>query len=144
MFPVLQIGSLALRLPGLLLIVGLWLSTLLIDREAPRRGVSGAAVNSMIFYALLGGLLGARLGYALRYLEVYLENPLALVSLNPRTLAPLEGLVAAGIVALIYAQRKRLPLWPTLDVLAPCRVCGSGASLQRGCFWRRDAGPLGD
>ncbi len=119
MFPVLQIGSLALRLPGLLLIVGLWLATFLVDREAPRRGVSGAVVNSLIFYALIGGLLGARLGYALGYFDVYLKNPLALISLNPDALAPLEGAVSAGIVALIYAQRKRLPLRPTLDVLAP-------------------------
>lgn len=119
MFPVLQIGSLALRLPGLLLIIGLWLATFLVDREAPRRGLSGAAVNSMIFYALIGGLLGARLGYALGYLDVYLKNPLALISLNPDALAPLEGAVSAGIVALIYAQRKRLPLRPALDILAP-------------------------
>jgi phosphatidylglycerol:prolipoprotein diacylglycerol transferase len=119
MFPVLQIGSLALRLPGLFLIVGLWLSTLLIDREAPRRGQSAGAINSMVFYALIGGLIGARLGYALRYLDAYLSNPLALVSLSPSTLSILEGFVMAGIVALAYAQRKGLSLWPTLDALTP-------------------------
>lgn len=119
MFPVLQIGSLAIRLPGLLVLVGLWLATFLIDRQAPRRGVPGADVNTMILYALLSGLLGARLGYALRYLDAYLENPLALFSLNPGTLSMLEGVVAAGIVSVIYAQRKRLPLWLTLDTLTP-------------------------
>lgn len=119
MFPILQIGSLALRLPGLLILVGFWLATLLIDREAPRRGISGADLNSMVFYALLGGLLGARLGYALRYLDIYLQNPLAFVSLTPGTLSLLEGIAAVGIVALIYAQRRRLPFLPTLDALTP-------------------------
>lgn len=119
MFPVLQIGSLALRLPGLLLIIGLWLSTLLIDREAPRREISPAAVNSMVFYALLGGLVGARLGYALRYLDTYLANPLAFISLNPNSLSMLEGFVTAGIVAMVLAQRRSLPFWPTLDILTP-------------------------
>jgi phosphatidylglycerol:prolipoprotein diacylglycerol transferase len=119
MFPVLHIGSLALRLPGLLLIIGIWLSTFLIDREAPRRGLPAGAVNSMVFYALLGGVIGARLGYALRFLDAYLSNPLALFSLTPGTLSPLDGFVAAGIIAVIYAQRRKLPSWPTLDALAP-------------------------
>jgi prolipoprotein diacylglyceryltransferase len=52
-------------------------------------------------------------------LDTYLQNPLALISLNPGTLAPLEGLVAAGLTALVYAQWKHLPLWPTMDALAP-------------------------
>ncbi len=119
MFPVLQIGSFALRLPGLFLILGLWLSTFLIDREAPRRGLSAAVMNNMVFYALIGGLVGARLGYALRYLDAYLSNPLAFVSLDPNTLSILEGFVTAGIVAVVYAQRKGLPFWPTLDSLTP-------------------------
>lgn len=119
MFPVLQIGSFALRLPGLFLILGLWLSTFLIDREAPRRGLSAAAINSMIFYALIGGLVGARIGYALQYLDAYLSNPLAFVSLDPNTLSMLEGFVAAGIVSIVFAQRKGLPFWPTLDSLTP-------------------------
>ena len=119
MLPVLQIGSLAIRLPGLLVLFGLWLPTFLIDRQAPRRGVPGTDVNNMILYALLGGVLGARLGYALRYLDIYLENPLAIISLNPSTLSMLEGIAAAGIVAVVYGHRKRLPLWPTLDTLTP-------------------------
>lgn len=119
MYPVLQIGPLALRLPGLILIIGLWLSTFLIDREAPRRDISPGAVNSMVFYALLGGLLGARLGYALRYLDTYLANPLAFISLNPDSLSILEGFVTAGIVAVVFAQRRNLPFWRTLDVLTP-------------------------
>jgi phosphatidylglycerol:prolipoprotein diacylglycerol transferase len=103
----------------LFLILGLWLSTFLIDREAPRRGLSAAAINSMIFYALIGGLVGARLGYALRYLDAYLSNPLAFVSLDPSALSMFEGFAVAGIVSIVYAQRKGLPFWPTLDSITP-------------------------
>jgi phosphatidylglycerol:prolipoprotein diacylglycerol transferase len=44
---------------------------------------------------------------------------LGLISLNPNTLAPFEGVLAALIVALIYGQRKHLPLIPTLDAFTP-------------------------
>ncbi len=62
--------------------------------------------------------MGARQGHAARFLDVYLENPLGLFSLNPSTLAPLDGMVAGLVAATIYGQRKKLPLWPTLDALA--------------------------
>ncbi|MEX0788582.1 MAG: prolipoprotein diacylglyceryl transferase family protein [Anaerolineales bacterium] len=120
MFPLLQLGPLALRLPGLFLLMGIWVGTSLIDREAPRHNVSGAALNNLVLYALIAGIVGARLGYALRYFQVYAEDPLSLVSLNPNTLSPLEGAVTALVVALVLAQRWRLTLWRSLDALTPC------------------------
>ncbi|OGO19549.1 MAG: hypothetical protein A2Z14_06500 [Chloroflexi bacterium RBG_16_48_8] len=53
------------------------------------------------------------------FIDVYVENPLSLFSLNLATLAQEEGLLAGLLAAWIYGQRKGLPLWPTLDALAP-------------------------
>lgn len=119
MFPVLQLGPLALQLPGLLTLLGVWLGTHLIEREAPRHNLPAGTLSNMVFFSLLGGIAGARLGYALHFLQVYSKDPLDLVSLNPNTLAPFEGVVAALIVALIYGQRRHLPLFPTLDAFTP-------------------------
>lgn len=119
MFPILSVGPLALQLPGLFLLVGIWVGTLLIDREASRYKLAASILNNLVLIALVAGMLGARLGYALRFVDVYLREPVGLFSLNPSTLAPTEGLVAGVIVALIYAQRKKLPLWSTLDALTP-------------------------
>lgn len=119
MLPILQIGPLALQLPGLLLLLGLWVGTLMAERAAKFHQLSSAAVSNMIFYALIGGILGARLGYVLRFFDLYLQSPLGILALNPNTLSPLEGVVAALLVAIVFAQRKGLPLWETLDVLTP-------------------------
>jgi prolipoprotein diacylglyceryltransferase len=119
MLPVVNIGPLALQVPGLLLLAGLWISMWLVDRESTRLGLRGDWVGNMIFYGLLAGVLGARLGYALRFVDIYLDDPLALLSLNTQTFSPLEGAIAALIVAVVYGQRKGLPLLPTLDALAP-------------------------
>lgn len=123
MFPVLQLGPLALQLPGLLLLLGVWVGTNLIEREAPRHNLPAGVLSNMVFFSLLGGIAGARLGYALRFLQVYSKDPIGLVSLNPNTLAPFEGIVAALIVALIYGQRRHLPLFPTLDAFTPGLAC---------------------
>ncbi len=119
MFPILQIGPLAIQLPGLLLLLGVWLGTIVAERFAGRFQVSTSAVSNMIFYALIGGVIGARLGYALRFLDLYLEAPLGIFALNPNTLSLLEGSLTAAIVAIIFGQRRKLPFWRTLDVLAP-------------------------
>jgi phosphatidylglycerol:prolipoprotein diacylglycerol transferase len=119
MFPILQVGPLAVRVPGLILLAGVWVGVSLVEREAPRHKLSAGVLTNMIFYALVAGILGARLWYALRFFNIYVEDPLALLSVNPSTLAPLEGALTGALTAVIYTQRKSLPLWPTLDTLAP-------------------------
>ena len=119
MLPILQVGPLAIQLPGLLLLLGFWLGTLSAERAARASRISTTLVSNMIFYSLIGGILGARLGYVLQFLDLYLEAPLGIIALNPNTLSLREGLVAGGIVAIVFAQRKGLPFWQTLDVLAP-------------------------
>jgi prolipoprotein diacylglyceryl transferase len=119
MFPILQLGPLALQLPGLALLIGVWVGTWLIDRVAPRYKVSATVLNNMVLVGLVAGIVGARLWYALRYLDVYLNNPLSLFSLNPSTLASTEGILTGLLAAMIYGQRNQLSLWPTLDALAP-------------------------
>lgn len=119
MFPTLQIGPLALQMPGLLLLLGIWLATVLIERAAPVHKVPANVVVNMVFYALIGGIVGARLGYVLRFLNLYLDQPLSILALNPNTLSPAEGAVSMLVVAIIYGQRKGLPALRTLDALTP-------------------------
>ncbi len=119
MFPILQIGPLAIQAPGLFLLAGAWVALNVVEREAPRYKTSAAVVSNLILIGLLAGILGARLWYAIRFFSVYLENPLSLFSLNPSTLAAEEGILTGLIAAIIYGQRKGLRLWPSMDVLAP-------------------------
>ena len=93
MFPILQIGPLAIQVPGLVLLVGVWVALNMVEREAPRHKVSAADISNLILIGLVAGILGARLWYALRFLSVYVDNPLSLFSLNPSTLAAEEGSV---------------------------------------------------
>jgi prolipoprotein diacylglyceryltransferase len=45
-FPILQVGPLAIQLPGLFLLGGIWVGTWMLDREAPKHGVSGSALSA--------------------------------------------------------------------------------------------------
>ncbi len=117
MYPILQIGPLAIQLPGLLLLAGLWTGSQLAERETARYKLDPGLISNMIFIALAAGIIGARLGYALKYIDLYLSEPLNLLALNLNTLSTMEGIAVGLIAALIFAQRKGLSLLPTLDTL---------------------------
>ncbi len=119
MLPILQVGPLAVQLPGLFLLAGVWVGVSLMEREARRLKLDSAVLSNMVLIGLVAGVLGARLAYALRFIEVYLDAPLGLISLNPSTLSAPEGALIGLLVAAGYAARRGLPLWPTLDALAP-------------------------
>ncbi len=119
MFPVLQIGSLALPVPGLVLLIGVWVGLWLAEREAARLSLNPEAVYNRAFIGLAAGLIGARLAYVARYMSTYAHDPLSVFSLNPASLAPNEGVLIGGVAAVFYGARRKLPLRLTLDALAP-------------------------
>lgn len=119
MFPVLQIGPVALPLPGLILIAGVWIGLLLSERYALRQGANPEHIYNLAFTGLVVGLLGARMGYVLAYPAPFLSNPISLVSANPGLLDPVAGVVTGCLAGLIFGQRKHLPFWGTLDLLTP-------------------------
>jgi len=119
MFPVLQLGSIALPVAPLALMLGVWAGAWLAEHEATRLGLNGDKVAGLVLIGIVAGLLGARLGYVAQHLGSFVTDPLGVVSLTPTTLALGPGLLIAGIAMLIAGQRKHLPLWRTLDALAP-------------------------
>jgi len=119
MLPILNIGPLAIQLPGLLLIVGLWLGLTLAERFSSRYQVNPSKLYNLVFIALISAAIGARLTYVIRYPGAFRDNLISLVSLNPGLLDPLGAVAGALIAALVYGQRKELSLWPTLDALTP-------------------------
>ena len=119
MLPILQAGPVAIQMPGLILLAGVWVAVSLTDREAPRYSLRASVMSNMILLGLVVGILSARLWYAIRFFDVYLDNPLSVFSLNPTTLAPIEGALTGLAAAAYYGYRKGLPLWPTLDAMTP-------------------------
>ncbi len=119
MFPYLRLGPFLLQMPLLALVIGFWIGSTFMEREAVRLGLNKEKINNLIGYGLVGGILGARLAYAAQYASVYLANPLGLFSLSTSTLSPVGGFVIGIGAATLYANRKKLPLRQTLDALTP-------------------------
>jgi prolipoprotein diacylglyceryltransferase len=119
MLPTIQLGPLSLQVPGLVVLVGLWIGLTLSERRAKLRGENPSHLYNLVFIALVAGLVGARLSYALTYPDAFTANPLSLVSINPGLFDPFAGMLIAAAAAAVYLYRKQIPFWPTLDSLTP-------------------------
>lgn len=119
MYPVLRVGPLALAVPGLALLLGIWVGLWLAEKEAVRLKLNAETVYTLAFIGLGVGLIGARLAYVARYWSAYASDPLSVFSPNPATLTPMEGALLGIVAAVIYGVRRKLPLRLTLDALAP-------------------------
>jgi len=119
MFPILQLGPLAVQTSGLMLLLGLWIGLSLAEREAKRLNQNADAIYNLAFTGIIAGLVGARLSYVARYPAAYAADPLSLFSPNPSTLSAFEGFVIALLAMWIYMQRRKMNLRLALDSFAP-------------------------
>lgn len=117
MFPVIQLGPLVIQTPGLLLLFGFWVGMELAEKHAIQRSIPEGRVYNLIWVSLVTGLLGARLGFIAQYPAAFASSPLSILALSPQMLSLPSGLLAAFLTALVITQRKKLPVWPTLDSL---------------------------
>lgn len=119
MMPVLQIGPIALPMPALIVILGIWLGLALAERFAARNRLTGDYIFNLALTGLVVGLVAARLGYVLRYPYAFSENIMDVFSRNLGLFDTQTGFVVGLIASAIYAQRKQISLKATLDALTP-------------------------
>jgi 2-amino-4-hydroxy-6-hydroxymethyldihydropteridine diphosphokinase len=127
MFPIINLGPLALQAAGFFLLVSLFIGTWLTSKLASGIGANADAIETSILVGLLAGILGARIGFFLKNPALFMNDPFSLFSLTPSMLDASFGILVGVLTAVIIAQNKHLPLWPTMDALTPLFIavfCG--------------------
>jgi len=136
MLPILQIGPLAIQLPGLLVLLGLWLGLSLAEKYAPGRGIRSNQIYSFTILAIVAGVLGARLVYVLRFFSNFAHSPESVFSLSSELLDPTGALLGVGFVFWNFIHRIKINPWLLLDALAPIlavlAVAGALSNLSSG------------
>lgn len=119
MLPIINIGPLAIQAPGLIIIIGLWIGLFLAEKYLSLRKIDSNIFNNLLLLTLISGVVGARLTYAIQYIDVFLQDPISLVSPNILLFDIRGGLLFACICGIIYAGRKGLDFWVTMDAITP-------------------------
>ncbi len=105
---------------ALAIFAGAWLGL----REARRRGLDVEKVQSLILWAVLGGLVGARLFHVVDRWGLYADDPLRALYVWEGGLAVYGGLIGGVLTGFVYAWRSGLPAWRVADAAAPGLILG--------------------
>jgi phosphatidylglycerol:prolipoprotein diacylglycerol transferase len=119
MLPILNLGPLAIPIAPIVILLGVLVSASLIEQQGAHLGLERSAVSNMVYLAMVAALLGARLGYVMAHLDAFLHDPGSIIMPTPATLDPLWGILSGIVAGALYSWRAKLPLWRTLDALAP-------------------------
>jgi len=103
----------------LLIVAALWVGLYLSEKRAERYDISKDALNNIVFYSLLGYIIGGRVLFVLENLSAFTQSLLSIFSINTDLFDSIGASVMAMLVALIYGQRRKLPLWSMLDAMTP-------------------------
>jgi phosphatidylglycerol---prolipoprotein diacylglyceryl transferase len=103
----------------ILLIAALWLGLYLSEKRAQRYRISKDALNTIVYYGILGYIVGGRVLFVLENLAAFTGSPQSIFSINVDLFDPVGAFGVAILVAFIYGRRQKLPLWSMLDTLTP-------------------------
>jgi phosphatidylglycerol:prolipoprotein diacylglycerol transferase len=125
-----RIGSLEfpLRWYGVIVMIGVIVGSLIVERELRRRGENGDRIWDALIWVLPAGIVGARLWYVLNATlggnRYYLQNPAQIINIPQGGLHIFGGLLFGAIALLYYLRRNHLDPWLFLDSAGPAMLIG--------------------
>ncbi|MBK8985518.1 MAG: prolipoprotein diacylglyceryl transferase [Chloroflexi bacterium] len=119
MYPTLSLGPFVFPTAGLVYLLGIWLALTLVERAAKRLRLNVAATYGLTVTGLVAGFVGARLLFVLEYWAAFQANLLGIIWPLTNGYNLWGGLFFGVAAAFFYGRYKQLPLWSTLDALAP-------------------------
>jgi len=145
-----QLGPVTIHWYGVMIalafLAGLWTATL----RARRENISGEEIADVTLWLMVGAIAGARFVYVATYWrEQFADQPFREVfMIQHGGLVFYGGFIGAAIAGFIYIRWKKMPLWRTVDVLAPSVALGSvfgriGCLLNGCCYGRPTDLPWG-
>ncbi|MGZ5487214.1 MAG: prolipoprotein diacylglyceryl transferase [Candidatus Aminicenantales bacterium] len=134
MFPILlKIGPITIHTYGFMMAVGVALGLWFIYHQAKKAGMDANKIMDAAFYTIIVSLIGAKLILFVSNISYYITYPKELFSLA-RSGGVFQGGLTFGVIfALYYFHRKKIPTWPTADLIAPALAMGHGFD-RIGCF----------
>lgn len=145
MFPeICKIGPVTVYSYGLSVVAAFLVASGLAYSQAKRQNFHPDAVFNFMFTAFIAGIIGARLFYIIENAAYYRKNPLEIIMLQRGGLSWFGGFIAGVLCSAIYLKKKRIPVYKTLDLIAPFLALGQSIGrvgcLLNGCCFGRESG----
>lgn len=118
----------SLRWYGVIVMIGVIVGSLIVEREIKRRGENGDRIWDALIWILPFGIIGARLWYVANATlggnSYYMDNPSQILNIPQGGLHIFGGLLVGAVVLLIYLRNNKLDPWLFLDAAGPAMLIG--------------------
>ncbi len=122
--------TLTLRWYGVIVMIGVVVASLIVERELTRRGEKGDRIWDALIWVLPAGIIGARLWYVLNAIlggdRSYLDNPASIIRVWEGGLHIFGGFLFGTAALLYYLRQNKLDPWLFLDAAGPGALIGQG------------------
>lgn len=135
---IVHLGPIALGWYGAMVAVAITAGVWLALREARRKGLDPAAVESLTLWVVVGGFVGARALHVIDRWEVYSQQPLAVFAVWNGGLAILGAVLGGTTAGALVAWRRGLPVRRLSDAAAPGVILGQAIG-RFACLFTGDA-----
>jgi phosphatidylglycerol:prolipoprotein diacylglycerol transferase len=144
MYPeICKIGPFTIYSYGLALVVAFMVSSALAVMQAKRQNFNPEAIFNFAFIVFISGIIGARIFYIIENLGFYLKRPLEIIMLQRGGLSWFGGLLFGLSCAILYLKKNKLPVYKTLDLVAPFVALGQAIGrigcLLNGCCFGKES-----
>ena len=119
-----HLGPFSLHMYGVLLVAALLAALWLAGRLAKKHGLDPQKVQDLGIASIIAGLVGAKLLLVVVDFDQYRASPRALLDVLQSGGVFYGGLIGALPVAWWYIRKHALPVFSTLDVMAPAVALG--------------------
>lgn len=117
-----------LRWYGVIVMIGVIVGSLIVERELRRRGENGERIWDALIWILPAGIIGARLWYVVNATlggnRYYMENPGQILNIPAGGLHIFGGLLLGAAALLFYLRQNKLDPWLFLDSAGPAMLIG--------------------
>ena len=134
----LEIFGLEIKWYSFLILVGIIIGIILLEKEAKKFKIPKDDIFNMCFYAIIVGIIGARIYYVLFNISYYRYNILEIFAIWNGGLAIHGGIIAGVITIYLYAKKKGYNLLRLLELAAPSLILAQGLG-RWGNFFNSEA-----
>ena len=117
-----SIFGIDIRWYSFLILIGIIIGVLLLEREAKKFNYPKDLIFNMCFWTIIIGIIGARLYYVLFNFSYYKSNILEIFAVWNGGLAIHGGLIAGTITIIFFAKKYHLNFLKLLDMAAPSLI----------------------
>lgn len=119
MLPTLELGPFSLPVPGLALILAVWLGLTASEKLASRYSLSGDKIYNLLLYSLVSGVVGARLSFLAGSFQAFLADPWSVFSLSQTMFDLPGGLIIFITTFVLLTYKNNLSLLRAADSITP-------------------------